>query len=133
MSCSQHWLDGIKRSYHVDESHPRVALVLALTQTAEAGAITAEEANEFRKEIELLQDDLIAIWNAAHPKIIQLHREEPISKFTETYWRSLISPGSDKPPIPATDSEKNCFWQRLTTADAQRIVQGFLTSTNSNL
>jgi hypothetical protein len=110
VSRSQHWLDGVKGfygAYGVDENHPRVARVLASIQRAETAAIlTDEEAEEFRKEIDLLQDDLIAIWNAAHPWILQRHREKPVSKFTETYWRYLISPGPDKLPVAHEPTEE---------------------------
>jgi hypothetical protein len=114
VSRSQHWLDEVKGfygAYGVDESHPRVARVFGLIQKAETGAITAEETEKFRKEIDLLQDDLIAVWNAAHPKMLQRRREKPISKFTEFYWRSWIFPnpkakawqsgGRDIPPANA--------------------------------
>jgi hypothetical protein len=126
VSRSQHWLDEVKGfygAYGVDESHPRVARVLAFIQKAETGGIlTNEEAEEFRKEIDLLQDDLIAVWNAAHPTTLQLHREEPISKRTEAYWRYLISPGPDKPPVPHEPTQegseckrcgqKKIYWER---------------------
>jgi hypothetical protein len=116
VSRSQHWLDEVKGfygAYGVDESHPRVARVLAFIQKAETGGIlTDEEAEEFRKEIDLLQDDLIAVWNAAHPKMLQRRREKPISKFTETSWRSLIFPGPDKPPVPHEPTEEGSECKR---------------------
>jgi hypothetical protein len=125
VSRSLHWLDELKKfygAYGADESHPRVARVFGLIQKAESGAITAQETEEFRKEIDLLQDDLVTIWNAAHPNTLQLQREKPISKFKEAYWRYLISPGPDKPPVPHEPTEegseckrcgqKKIYWER---------------------
>ena len=47
----------------------------------------------------------------------------PISKFTETYWRSLVSPGPDRLPVPHEPTEegseckrcgqKKIYWERL--------------------
>jgi len=70
MRNSKGWLDGVKKSYGVDESHPRVARIFELHQKAETVGITYDEWKEFRKEHNLLDDELIPIWSAAHPDTV---------------------------------------------------------------
>jgi hypothetical protein len=79
--------------FHVDQSHPRVARIFELMQKAESGAtITDDETKEFQRETDLLGNEIIPIWNAAH-------QGKSVSKRVEATVKFLASPPLPKSPM----------------------------------
>ena len=92
---SEIWLANLKARFGVDESHPRIARLLELNQKSCAIGLTADEMWDIQRQSELLDDELVPVWNAAHPdKIIHLPKRGPTEKWFAALKENLIANNS---------------------------------------
>jgi hypothetical protein len=89
------WVADLKAGFGVDESHPRLARMSELVQKSGTVGLTDEELVEFLMESDFLDDEVIPVWNAAHPDRI-IHKCGP-SPTREDYLKTLKLP----PPNPS--------------------------------
>jgi hypothetical protein len=94
---SEVWLANLKARFGVDENHPRIARLLELNQKSCAVGLTADEMWDLQRQSELLDDELVPIWNAAHPdKIIHLPKRGPTEKWFAALKAHLIANNNPK-------------------------------------